>query len=181
MNELYHHGILGQKWGIRRYQNEDGSLTPDGEKRYAKAALRSRTVRRELKRGNDVVISTKTGQSIVLSGKNRKTESSAANSNSAKSHNISEKSSKTINNTSERTPAEKCQKTITKGKAVLNGVLRQTGLMAATGAGSFAASKLGYDTVAMYMSTPVLALGTLTNIGYTAAKTIKAPTKKLAN
>jgi hypothetical protein len=34
MNELYHHGILGQKWGIRRYQNEDGSLTPEGKKRY---------------------------------------------------------------------------------------------------------------------------------------------------
>ena len=32
--ELYHHGILGQKWGIRRYQNEDGSLTEEGQKRY---------------------------------------------------------------------------------------------------------------------------------------------------
>lgn len=31
---LMHHGILGQKWGIRRYQNEDGSLTPAGRKRY---------------------------------------------------------------------------------------------------------------------------------------------------
>lgn len=33
-NELYHHGILGQKWGVRRYQNKDGSLTPAGKKRY---------------------------------------------------------------------------------------------------------------------------------------------------
>ena len=31
--ELYHHGILGQKWGVRRYQNKDGSLTSSGKKR----------------------------------------------------------------------------------------------------------------------------------------------------
>ena len=38
--ELYHHGIKGQKWGVRRYQNEDGSLTEEGLKKkeeYKKA------------------------------------------------------------------------------------------------------------------------------------------------
>ena len=33
-NELYHYGVKGQKWGIRRYQNPNGTLTEEGKIRY---------------------------------------------------------------------------------------------------------------------------------------------------
>lgn len=47
---LEHHGIKGQKWGVRRYQNEDGSLTPEGRVRY----LAARRVRNAAKTKNAV-------------------------------------------------------------------------------------------------------------------------------
>lgn len=34
-NELYHYGIRGMKWGVRRYQNKDGTLSEAGKKRYS--------------------------------------------------------------------------------------------------------------------------------------------------
>lgn len=37
---LQHHGILGMKWGVRRYQNKDGSLTPAGKNRKSRQATK---------------------------------------------------------------------------------------------------------------------------------------------
>lgn len=34
-NTLIHHGVLGMKWGVRRFQNKDGTLTSSGKKRYS--------------------------------------------------------------------------------------------------------------------------------------------------
>lgn len=43
MNQyLVHYGIAGQKWGERRYQNEDGTLTAEGKIRYAAESMKQR-------------------------------------------------------------------------------------------------------------------------------------------
>lgn len=45
--ELQHAGIKGMKWGVRRYQNKDGSLTPAGKKRYSQDKWDTKTARKE--------------------------------------------------------------------------------------------------------------------------------------
>ena len=45
MECLIHYGVKGQKWGVRRYQNKDGSLTSAGKKRYSPHAGRSEQIK----------------------------------------------------------------------------------------------------------------------------------------
>lgn len=51
-NELYHHGIKGMHWGIRRYQNKDGSLTPAGKRRLSQIESERDTLLRVKKKGD---------------------------------------------------------------------------------------------------------------------------------
>lgn len=59
--ELYHHGIKGQKWGVRRYQNKDGSLTELGKARYSKPVDANNMPRKQwlklVDSGRDFVVS----------------------------------------------------------------------------------------------------------------------------
>ncbi len=73
---LSHHGIKGMKWGVRRFQNPDGTLTEAGKKRYrvdADGNLQklSREERREIKRQN-VALARKQSLDDYTSGKDQK-------------------------------------------------------------------------------------------------------------
>ncbi|MCM1524234.1 MAG: hypothetical protein NC120_07215 [Ruminococcus sp.] len=50
---LYHHGIKGQKWGVRRYQNPDGSLTAEGAKRQKRQDMMDKAFTKSIKNGKD--------------------------------------------------------------------------------------------------------------------------------
>lgn len=56
-DELYHHGIEGQRWGIRRFQNKDGSLKPAGKKRYDKEVAKLKAEKKKLR--NEISVQKK--------------------------------------------------------------------------------------------------------------------------
>ena len=58
-SQLYHHGILGMKWGVRRFQNKDGSLTSDG-KRHMEQNSKAKQGNNKKKKGH----TTNKGKSI---------------------------------------------------------------------------------------------------------------------
>lgn len=60
---LSHHGILGQKWGIRRYQNADGTLTAEGKARYGeREAIINPTMSKKSQRLNEKIKNAKTDE-----------------------------------------------------------------------------------------------------------------------
>ena len=65
-DELMHFGIKGQKWGIRRYQNEDGSYTEAGKERYSVSGATGKKANSELSNLESIDVKTKNGKDIVL-------------------------------------------------------------------------------------------------------------------
>ena len=74
--ELYHYGVKGMKWGIRRYQNKDGTLTSKGKKRYEKSndnsndedEIKNNKSRKILTKRNIAIGATVVGASLAAMG-----------------------------------------------------------------------------------------------------------------
>lgn len=77
--ELYHHGILGQKWGVRRFQNEDGSLTSKGKARYKDNGTQSNSAKQT---NSDKPVSKRTAALQELNEKHEKFKQSVASGKS---------------------------------------------------------------------------------------------------
>ncbi|MFU8786350.1 MAG: hypothetical protein ACNA7U_03805, partial [Candidatus Izemoplasmataceae bacterium] len=79
---IAHHGIKGQRWGVRRYQNEDGTLTAEGQRRYGtfENMERVRSRNRKIAVGTTAAVATAATVIAVKRHNKNKAELSSAKS-----------------------------------------------------------------------------------------------------
>lgn len=89
-DELCHYGIQGMKWGIRRFQNKDGSYTTAGKQRYTNKAELKKDIKTENKKSKTYGLEATVYEKAHNLSK-RKTEKALKSYNKAKDNNSSEK------------------------------------------------------------------------------------------
>lgn len=82
---LAHHGILGMKWGVRRYQNEDGTLTEAGKLRATKVASSNRLSKKDTRIAKKAIYETVKRNTIYADVNTRKAAKEIAKAAKAKS------------------------------------------------------------------------------------------------
>lgn len=130
-DELYHYGILGMRWGVRRYQKKDGTLTNSGKKRYDKEMER-------LKAEEKVIKNKKRTQSKLetLEAKRKSVEELKKNSNKPKEKSVKEYSDAELREIVNRLQLEKqykdlSPKQVSIGKTVVNRIAKNVVVPAA--------------------------------------------------
>lgn len=107
MNELYHYGVEGMKWGVRRYQNKDSSLTTKGKKKYNETKTKEKLHLGLDKHGNINLIRGKTTKEAKIA--------------------FAIKSSLLVGNIALRAYFAKHPSAVDKGKKVVENLLKKKG------------------------------------------------------
>lgn len=152
--ELWHWGIKGMRWGIRRYQNKDGSLTPQGKKRYnaemskLKAEEKIIKNRQKTQAKIDKLDSKRKEINNLKKGKSSSTSNKSGSKPKGKS--IKDMSDAELQAFIDRTNLEKSykqamsslnEKKVSKGKKFVMDVLEQSGKNIATQTATYVLGK----------------------------------------
>ena len=135
INELYHYGILGMKWGVRRYQNKDGTLSAAGKKRYSKQMKKLREKEKILKNKQktksmlDQIDAKRKSLEELEKSLNSKTVPKTKTNSNSKSNSVKNYSDEELRDIVNRLRLEQdyknlSPKQVSKGKAITNTLVK---------------------------------------------------------